>query len=154
MNLQEALLFADEILFRKTGRHLDDIQLGLLEGVLQRKRYSEIATELNCTEGYLKDVGYELWKLFSELFGEEVNKSNLRSNLMRHQVKNKISVDVSNNKKVNQINICTNQENLNENTVQLKILMPEIVRRLRMAGLREEQIADCLGLSTQDLERI
>ena len=154
MNLQEALLFADEILFRKTGRHLDDIQLGLLEGVLQRKRYSEIATELNCTEGYLKDVGYELWKLFSELFGEEVNKSNLRSNLMRHQVKNKISVDVSNNKKVNQINICTNQENLNDNTVQLKILMPEIVRRLRMAGLREEQIADCLGLSTQDLERI
>ena len=154
MNLQEALLFADEILFRKTGRHLDDIQLGLLEGVLQRKRYSEIATELNCTEGYLKDVGYELWKLFSELFGEEVNKSNLRSNLMRHQVENKISVDVSNNKKVNQINICTNQENLNDNTVQLKILMPEIVRRLRMAGLREEQIADCLGLSTQDLERI
>jgi hypothetical protein len=63
MDIKEALLFADKVFHSKTGQHLDDIQIGVLEGVLQRKKYNEIAKDLMCTEGYVKDVGYELWKL-------------------------------------------------------------------------------------------
>jgi hypothetical protein len=43
MNVQEALLFADEVVFAKTGKHLDDIQVGVIEGVLKRQKYGDIA---------------------------------------------------------------------------------------------------------------
>ncbi len=60
MNVKEALAFADEVVFAKTGKHLDDMQVGVIEGVLKRQKYGDIAQELNCTEGYAKDVGYLL----------------------------------------------------------------------------------------------
>jgi hypothetical protein len=65
MNLQEALTFADEIVFAKTGKHLDDMQVGVIEGVLKWQKYGDIAQGLNCTEGDAKDVGYLLSELFS-----------------------------------------------------------------------------------------
>jgi hypothetical protein len=43
MNIEEALLFADKVFYRKTGQHLNDMQIGVLEGVLQRKKYGEIS---------------------------------------------------------------------------------------------------------------
>ena len=60
MNVQEALPFADEVVFAKTGKHLDDMQVGVIEGVLKRQKYGDIAQGLNFTEGDAKDVGYEL----------------------------------------------------------------------------------------------
>jgi hypothetical protein len=57
MNVKEALAFADEVVFAKTGKHLDDMQVGVIEGVLKRQKYGDIAQGLNCTEGYAKDVG-------------------------------------------------------------------------------------------------
>ncbi len=37
MNVEEALAFADEVVFAKTGKHLDDMQFGVIEGVLKRQ---------------------------------------------------------------------------------------------------------------------
>jgi hypothetical protein len=68
MNVQEALLFADEVVFAKTGKHLDRMQVGVIEGVLKWQKYGDIAQGLNCTEGDAKDVGYELSELFSDAF--------------------------------------------------------------------------------------
>jgi hypothetical protein len=57
MNVQEALPFADEVVFAKTGKHLDDMQVVVIEGVLKWHNYGDIGQGLNCTEGYAKDVG-------------------------------------------------------------------------------------------------
>ena len=57
MNVQEALPFADEVVFVKTGKHLYDMQVGVMEGVLKWQKYNDIAQGLNCTEGYAKNVG-------------------------------------------------------------------------------------------------
>ena len=39
MSLEETLKMADEIVFEKTGQHLDDLQKAVLEGTIKRKRY-------------------------------------------------------------------------------------------------------------------
>jgi hypothetical protein len=57
MNVQEALPFADEVVFAKTGKHLHDMQVGVIEGVLKWQKYGDIAQGLNFTEGDAKDVG-------------------------------------------------------------------------------------------------
>ena len=43
MNVQEAVPFADEVVFAKTGKHLDDMQVGVMECVLKRQKYRDIA---------------------------------------------------------------------------------------------------------------
>ena len=63
MNVQEALPFADEVVFEKTGKHLDDMQVGVIEGVLKWQKYGDIAQGLNFREGDAKDVGYQLLEI-------------------------------------------------------------------------------------------
>lgn len=63
MNVQEALPFADEVVFAKTGKHLDDMQVGVIEGVLKWQKYGDIAQGLNFREGDAKDVGYQLLEI-------------------------------------------------------------------------------------------
>lgn len=48
--------------------------------------------DLNCIEGYIKDIGYELWKLFLEIFGEEINKLNIRFSLFCYKFVNNVSI--------------------------------------------------------------
>jgi hypothetical protein len=160
MNVQEALDFADEVVFAKTGKHLDDMQVGVIEGVLKRQKYGDIAQALNCTEGYAKDVGYELWELFSDAFGEEVNKLNLRSALIR---KSRIinvtggvitGHHVAHNHVIGSLNICTSQEESPEflrGKQQAKI---EAIQRLQAVGLTDEQIAQCLDLTLEEIRQV
>ncbi|HEY9850226.1 MAG TPA: NB-ARC domain-containing protein [Leptolyngbyaceae cyanobacterium] len=86
MNLKEMLKFADEIVFAKTGQHLDDLQEAILRGTLQHETYKEIAKDFDCSESRVREVGAELWQILSEQLGEEVNKSNFRSTMERLQV--------------------------------------------------------------------
>jgi len=88
MNLKEVLKLADEIVFTKTGQHLDDLQEAVLRGTLQRETYKEIAKDFDCSESRVREVGSELWRILSEQLGEEVSKSNLRSAMERFQVSN------------------------------------------------------------------
>ena len=160
MNVPEALPFADEVVFAKTGKHLDDMQVGVIEGVLKRQKYCDIAQGLNCTEGSAKDVGYELWELFSDAFGEEVNKLNLRSALIR---KSRISnvtggvitgYHVAHNHVIGSLNICTSQEESPEflrGKLQAKM---EAIQRLQAIGLSDEQIAQCLDLTLEEIRQV
>jgi len=160
MNVQEALPFADEVVFAKTGKHWDDMQFGVIEGVLKWQKYGDIAQGLNCTEGYAKDVGYELWHLFSDAFGEEVNKLNLRSALIR---KSRISNvtggvitghHVAHNHVIGSLNICTSQEESPEflrGKLQAKM---EAIQRLQAIGLSDEQIAQCLDLTLEEIRQV
>lgn len=78
MDVQEILKIADDLVFVNTGKHLDNLQEVILRGTLQGQKYSKIADESHCTEGHVKDIASELWKLLSEVLGEEVNKANFR----------------------------------------------------------------------------
>src|SRR4028119_17966 len=79
MNLKEVLKMADEIVFAKTGQHLDNLQEAILRGTMQGEKYTQIAEEIHCNESYVRQVGSELWQIVSEEFGEDVNKKNFRS---------------------------------------------------------------------------
>jgi len=83
MELQEVLRFVDEKVFAKTGKHLDDLQEGILTEALQGRKYAKIAQERDRTEGYVRVAAAELWKILSDVLGEEVSKVNVRSILKR-----------------------------------------------------------------------
>lgn len=158
MNIQEVLLFADDLVYRKTGQHLDDIQLGVIEGVLQRKKYGEIAEDLKCTEGYVKDVGYELWQILSDFFGEDVNKSNLRSTLLRHSAINSFNFNVfgdfDKGRIVSSFNFCKSQEESQEFLRGKQQAKVEAITGLREIGLSDEQIAKCLDIKLEVVRNI
>ncbi len=83
MELQEVLRFADEQVFAKTGKHLDDLQEAILTEALQGRKYAKVAQERDRTEGYVRVAAAELWKILSEVLGKEVSKVNVRSILER-----------------------------------------------------------------------
>ncbi|MEZ2238818.1 NB-ARC domain-containing protein [Microcoleus sp.] len=88
MNLKEVLKMADEMVFAKTGQHLDNLQEAILRGTMQGDKYTKIAEEIHCNESYVRDVGSKLWPILSEELGEDVNKTNFRSAIKRLQVSN------------------------------------------------------------------
>jgi hypothetical protein len=73
----------DEAVYFKTGKRLNDLQRGVIEGILKRQKYPEIAETYGCTAGHAKDVGYALLQMLSDVFGEPVDKKNLKSVLER-----------------------------------------------------------------------
>ncbi|CAD5965984.1 NB-ARC domain-containing protein [Planktothrix agardhii] len=91
MNLKEMLKFADDIVFAKTGQHLDDLQAAVLRGTLQRETYKEIAKDFECSESRIREIGSELWQLLSEELGENINKKNFRSAIDRLQNSNVVN---------------------------------------------------------------
>jgi len=106
MNLKEMLKFADEIVFAKTGQHLDDLQEAVLRGTLQRETYKEIAKDFDCSESRVREVGSELWRILSEQLGEEVSKSNFRSSMERFQVSIYSNVAQEESVQINSVNVC------------------------------------------------
>ena len=77
---------ADEIVFAKTGEHLDNLQEAILRGSMQGEKYTKIAEEIHCNESYVRQVGSQLWQILSEEFGEDVNKKNFQASMKRFQV--------------------------------------------------------------------
>ncbi|WP_333368031.1 hypothetical protein [Microcoleus sp. herbarium14] len=43
MNLEKVLKMADDLMFAKTGKHLDDLQEAILRGSIQGEKYTKIA---------------------------------------------------------------------------------------------------------------
>jgi tetratricopeptide (TPR) repeat protein len=84
MNADTAIVWIDRLVALETDRHLNDLQIFLLQQVWLGKKYTEIAEEYHCTEGHVKDIAADLWKLLSQLVGERVTKTNLRSILQRY----------------------------------------------------------------------
>jgi hypothetical protein len=158
MNFEEAMIFADKVVFDQTGKHLDDLQLGVIEGVFNRQTYGEIAKELKCGENYVKDTGYRLWQLFSEAFGEEVNKTNLKSALFRHYIVNSFNFNVFGNVEkefiIGSVYQCPYQEQSSEFFKEHKQDKINIASRLKNIGLSDQQIADCLELELEIIEKI
>ncbi len=83
MNLQEILILADELIFTSTGKHLDNLQQEVLTGILEGKKYGNIANEKEYSEGYIRDLASQLWQILSQELGENINKSNFKSTIER-----------------------------------------------------------------------
>lgn len=104
MNLQEILILADELVFTSTGKHLDNLQQEVLKGILEGKRYGNIANEKEYSEGYIRDLASQLWQILSQELGENINKSNFKSTIERIY-NDKYSTNFVNNNN-NNINLC------------------------------------------------
>jgi len=83
MNIEAALVLADDLIFTQTGKHLSDLQATIIKQICLGQKYFDIAKVYSCTEGHVKDVASLLWKILSKALGEKVNKSNLKSVLTR-----------------------------------------------------------------------
>ena len=89
MNFEEGLEILDTSVFSKINRHLKDVEIIILKGSWQGLNYDEIANNEGYAAKYLRqDVGFKLWKLLSEVLGEEVNKTNFRAAIERSSIKN------------------------------------------------------------------
>ena len=89
----ETIELADRLVFTVTGRHLNDLQRTILRQVWQGQKYLDIANTAGYTEGHIKDVAYQMWRLLSRVTGEKVTKSTLKSALKRSL--HRMGIDVS-----------------------------------------------------------
>ncbi len=106
MNLDEVLQLADDLVFAKTGSHLDYLQQAILKGSLQDKTYSDIADEVHLSQSHVRNVGSNLWKLLSEELGQDITKSNCISIAKSTLSSNNISFVVGETVTVKNLKIC------------------------------------------------
>ena len=87
--MQEAenlLEFAEEFIYEVTNKSLSDLQRTILLKALQGERitYENLASECGYSAKYLRqDIAPKLWHLLSDILGQKVVKSNVRSLLER-----------------------------------------------------------------------
>ena len=178
MDTQDVLKSIDELVFSKTGKHLDTLQVAILKGVLNNRKYAQIAEEYHCSQGHVRDASYELWQLLSTALGEDLNKSNFRATVERWGVANFSSMGSP--VQIGHINFCTNpaqeseslasersaSDNKSDNDVKeypnyQKLLEEaerkaklEAVPKLAKLGLSAEQIAESLELPLAEVHRV
>ncbi|MCC3407998.1 MAG: ATP-binding protein [Microcoleus sp. PH2017_10_PVI_O_A] len=83
MNSEELLQWADDIVFAKAEKHLDSLQMAILEGAWQGLKYEELAKKCHRSKSHVKNIAAELWQTLSDMLGEDINKVNVRSILER-----------------------------------------------------------------------
>lgn len=179
MDVTEVLKYLDELMFAQTGKHLDSLQRAIIKGVLNGRKYADIAKEYRCTRGHAKDEAYALWEILSEALGEEVNKSNFRASVERLGIdKSKYKSQIIGHYVIGgSINHCANSSQNNEkselenlesiisetptningisNNIETgrKLAKLETIPRLVKVGLTAEQIAQVLDLPLEEVEK-
>jgi hypothetical protein len=81
MTIEDALNIVDFVLGDKS---LSTIQEAIFRQTWEGKTYSEIAEQAGYDAAYIRDVGYKLWQLLSDAFGDRVTKNNLQVILRRY----------------------------------------------------------------------
>lgn len=155
MTIEEAVLFADQVMFKNTGKHLDDVQVALLQGVFRRQKYADIAKDIDCSEGYIKDSAYKLWQMFSDFLDEDVNKSNIGSALLRNRTVNSFNFNIfgnDNNNVVNSVQVCSSETKSSEFLHGQRYAINQAILRMRGLGLSEPQISEYLGIEIDTFE--
>lgn len=80
MTAEEAIALVEQLLER---RRLTKVQEIVFRQSWAGQTYSEMAVESGYDLGYIKDVGYELWRSLSQALGEKLTKNNLHRVLKR-----------------------------------------------------------------------
>ncbi|SKB14202.1 conserved hypothetical protein [Planktothrix sp. PCC 11201] len=146
MEIPQILQFVDESVYTQTGKHLNDLQGKIVRGILNRQKYADVAETYGYSEKHVKKVSHELLQMLSDVFGEQVKKSNLESVLER-QINVNITLGNKNTRNNNtvsiaSINICPVPSSVSSDETQT-----ETIDKLRKFGLSDEQIAEALNLS-------
>ncbi len=111
MEIQDALQWTDELIFARTGKHLDSLQRAILEGAWSGKGYKDISDEYHCSSDHVRKSASELWKLLSDMLGEDVKKKNVRS-LIENGIFYSFNTGVLQiGDRINHINICSDLHN-------------------------------------------
>ncbi|MGC1309407.1 MAG: tetratricopeptide repeat protein [Phormidesmis sp.] len=82
MGIEAAIEYADRLLYERTGRHLSDLQSSIIQQSWQGRTYGQVASAVGYSEGHIKDVASQLWRVLSDALGERITKGNLRSRLI------------------------------------------------------------------------
>ncbi len=160
MDIHEVLQFVDKVVCAKTGKRLNDLQRGIIEGTLKQQKYSEIADTYRLTQGHVKDVGYELLQMLSDTFGEPVDKGNLKSVLARQD---NLNISFGNSNIIGYINVCSDRPTATPDENQPKTpdfqqakdeAKIETIGKLRQFGLSDEQIAEVLRLTLEEVQQV
>ncbi|MCC3419345.1 MAG: hypothetical protein JGK24_10510 [Microcoleus sp. PH2017_29_MFU_D_A] len=160
MDIHEVLQFVDKVVYAKTGKRLNDLQRGIIEGTLKQQKYSEIADTYRLTQGHVKDVGYELLQMLSDAFDEPVDKSNLKSVLARQD---NLNISFGNSNIIGYINVCSDRPTATPDENQPKTpdfqqakdeAKIETIGKLRQFGLSDSQIAEVLGLTLEEVKQV
>ena len=154
MDIKELLKFVDESMFAKTGKRLNDLQRTVIEGALNGQKYIDIADNFDRSEGHVKDVGYELLQMLSDIFEEPVSKVNLKSVLERQRNVN-VSFDQSNinSNVISCVNFNSNQPKSQSDKVPLEETDTQRnkqiskIKKLREAGFTDDAISELLEIS-------
>jgi NB-ARC domain len=96
MDIAEVLTLADELIFAKTGKHLDYVQEAILRGTLEDATYTQIAQEVYSSPSHVRNVGSDLWKTLSKGLKKDITKNNFRAVLEKGIVYNYQSAIVEN----------------------------------------------------------
>lgn len=146
-DIQFLITIVDELMFSYTGEHLDDLQSEILEGVINHQKYEEIAKNNHRSPKYVRDTAGKLWKTLSDILGEEVSKSNVRSSLRRYCYDVSHNFNVINPVQINKGHICNQipENNLQSSNLEQEVKL-EIATALIKEGLTTEQIARVLKL--------
>ncbi|MEG4091292.1 hypothetical protein [Microcoleus sp. Pol12B4] len=167
MDSPEILQFVDQAVCAKTGKNLNNLQRGILAGILKRQRYADVAETYGYSSQHVKKASHELLQMLSEVFGEQVKKSNLESVLERYINQNITTLVNKNNQKFIGISYINNCPSLStptpdqsqpetpdlqeESKNQTKI---ETIDKLRQFGLSDEQIAEALDIPLEQVKQM
>jgi len=97
--------------------------------------------------------------LFSDAFGEDVNKLNLRSALIGKSMISNVSGGVitghhvAHNHVIGSLNICTSQEESPEFLRGKQRAKMDAIQQLQAVGLSYEQIAKCLDMTLEEIRQ-
>jgi WD40 repeat protein len=82
MTADEALALLDRLL---EAQSLRDIQEQVFRHAWEGRTYPDMAERIGYDTGYIRDVGYELWRQLTQVLGEPVTKNNLQAVLRRQR---------------------------------------------------------------------
>jgi hypothetical protein len=161
MDISELLKVVDETMFARTGKRLNDLQRKVIEWALNHQKYVEIADVFGKSEGHVKDVGYELLQMLSDIFEEPVSKGNLKSVLERQRNVN-VSFDQSNinSNVISCVNFNSNQPKTNLDKVPLEKTDTQRdkqiskIKRLREVGFTDDAISEFLEIPLELVESV
>ena len=168
MDSPQILQFVDKAVWARTGKHLNNLQRGIISGILKRQRYADVAETYGYSSQHVKKASHELLQMLSEVFGEQVKKSNLESVLERHIHQNITTLGNNNtfkdSNKISYINNCSNPStpNPNQNQPETPDLQEEsknktkieTIDKLRQFGLSDEQIAEALDIPLEQVKQV
>ncbi len=76
MTITEVLDLVDRLVKNQRGKHLNDLEKKVIQGLWEHKTYYQIATQYGYDENYIGDVSRRLFRQLSEELSQDIKKSN------------------------------------------------------------------------------